>query len=470
MQNRPPQKAPTPLVGPLGAKTFGPILAVHFLGTLGFSLAIPFLVYIVDDLGGASWTYGLVAATYSAFQLVGAPALGKWSDRIGRRKVLIVSQVGTFIAWLLFLMALSMPKSPLVEIAGASLTVPLLVVFLARALDGATGGNISVANAYVADLTDGHPELQSKAFGHMGVASSLGFVLGPAAAGVLGGTALGASLPVGLAACLAAATTVAIFLALKDPEAVDVTPLAKAVRQDAVDDGSEAETRRDVEETFEVPLAGSSGSAPPGTASSEAVGDDAVQVWKPPVLTLVIATFVLFVAFNLFYAGFPTHANEALGWDVGKLGTFFAILSVASVVTQGPLLSLLAGRIARRGLFAGGMALLQLSFVLMQLPAGLVTYVGAIAFALGNGLSWPTFLARVAEVGGHSQGAVQGAVTSATSAASILGLVAGGLLYPLLHGQLFLVGAALFGAIGLLTPLWFPPTAPSRADRPRVEN
>ena len=69
--------------------SFGPILAIHFLGTMGFSLAIPFLVFIVIDLGGASWTYGVVGATYSACQLVGAPLLGRWSDRTGRRTVLV---------------------------------------------------------------------------------------------------------------------------------------------------------------------------------------------------------------------------------------------------------------------------------------------------------------------------------------------------------------------------------------------
>ena len=69
---------------PLPWSRFAPILAVHFLGTLGFSLAIPFLVFIVTDLGGAAWTYGLMGATYSMFQLFGAPLLGRWSDRTGR--------------------------------------------------------------------------------------------------------------------------------------------------------------------------------------------------------------------------------------------------------------------------------------------------------------------------------------------------------------------------------------------------
>lgn len=118
---------------------FAPILAVHFIGTLGYSIAIPFLVFLVTDFGGAAWTYGVVGATYSTFQLIGAPILGRWSDRAGRRPVLLASQAGTFIAWLLFVVALLLPPHVLVNIAGASLTVPLLAVFVARALDGVTG-------------------------------------------------------------------------------------------------------------------------------------------------------------------------------------------------------------------------------------------------------------------------------------------------------------------------------------------
>ncbi|MEM1348117.1 MAG: MFS transporter, partial [Myxococcota bacterium] len=86
--------------------TLGPILSVQFIGTLGLSIALPFLVFLVTDLGGATWTYGVLGATYSTFQLFGAPALGKLSDRVGRRRILIVSQAGTMFAWLIFLGAL----------------------------------------------------------------------------------------------------------------------------------------------------------------------------------------------------------------------------------------------------------------------------------------------------------------------------------------------------------------------------
>ena len=188
-----------------------------YAGTLGFSLAIPFLVFIVHDLGGAAWTYGLLGATYSAFQLVGAPVLGRWSDRAGRRPVLVASQAGTLAAWLLFLVALSLPVLGLVQIGGATLTLPLLLVFAARALDGATGGNMSVANAYVADLTRNTPHLRQVAFGRMGMAASVGFVIGPAAAGLLGGTPWGPRLPIAIAAVMAMVTTVAIIVWLREP-------------------------------------------------------------------------------------------------------------------------------------------------------------------------------------------------------------------------------------------------------------
>ena len=74
-----------------------PLLLVNFIGTVGFSLVLPFLVFLVTDWGGNAFVYGFAGATYSAFQLVGAPVLGRWSDRFGRRKILLVSQAGTYL-------------------------------------------------------------------------------------------------------------------------------------------------------------------------------------------------------------------------------------------------------------------------------------------------------------------------------------------------------------------------------------
>jgi len=413
--------------------SFGPILAIHFLGTLGFSLAIPFLVFIVTDLGGATWTYGLLGATYSAFQLFGAPMLGRWSDRTGRRPVLLASQVGTLVAWLLFLGALSLPLIGTTELASATLTLPLVLVFVARALDGATGGNISVANAYVADLTRQTPELRQRAFGRMGMAASLGFVIGPAVAGLLGGTSLGARLPIAIAAAFAALTTLAILVLLKEPAGrCPKGPPGPGVLEAGLHQQAKPCHKAPSKNAF---LSG---------------------VTRGPVALLLAATFVLFLGFNFFYAAFPIHAVGAYNWSHEQLGIFFAVMAGMMVFAQGPLLSLASKHLNRRLIFATGMAFMVMALVSYQLPAGAITYVGAACFAVGNGLSWPTFQARVSELGGEQQGAVQGVVTSASSLASISGLVLGGILYPSLGGNLFFVAAGFFIVVLALTPLCFP--------------
>src|SRR5207342_46668 len=87
-----------------------PIMLVNFIGTLGFSIVLPFLVFLVMKFGGNAIVYGLLAATYPAFQLIGAPVLGRWSDSFGRKKVLLLSNAGTSVGWILFLIALFLPS------------------------------------------------------------------------------------------------------------------------------------------------------------------------------------------------------------------------------------------------------------------------------------------------------------------------------------------------------------------------
>src|SRR5215213_4772373 len=135
-----------------------PILLVNFVGTLGFSIVLPFLIFLVMKFGGDAVIYGLLAATYPAFQLIGAPLLGRWSDIYGRKKVLLLSHGGTLSGWIIFLIALFLPVNNLLNINSTIIgtfviTLPLAALFLARAIDGLTGGNVSVADAYVADIS-----------------------------------------------------------------------------------------------------------------------------------------------------------------------------------------------------------------------------------------------------------------------------------------------------------------------------
>lgn len=142
------------------------IFGVVFIDLLGFSLILPLLPFYAETFGASPITVGLLVAVYAAAQLIGAPILGRLSDRYGRRPILMVSIAGTVLGFIL----LGIAKS-------------LLVLFVARALDGLTGGNISVAQAYISDITD--EKSRSSGLGLIGAAFGLGFIIGPAAGGLL---------------------------------------------------------------------------------------------------------------------------------------------------------------------------------------------------------------------------------------------------------------------------------------------
>ena len=138
-----PQDRVTDELSPDEIDTWDSLNHISLIGALGFSIVLPFLVFLIEDFGGNAFVYGLVGATYPLFQFVGAPVLGRWSDRMGRRRVLLISQLGTLASWVLFAIALYLPVTEITEVSlpvvgDFTLTVPLLVVFIARAVDGLT--------------------------------------------------------------------------------------------------------------------------------------------------------------------------------------------------------------------------------------------------------------------------------------------------------------------------------------------
>jgi len=137
-----------------------PILGVTFIDILGFSILIPILPYFVKSFGASDVTVGLLFSTFAACQIVAGPVWGRLSDHSGRKNVLIISQIGATIGWGLLAFAHSIG-----------------VVFAARILEGLSGGNISVTQAYVADLVP--PAQRARAFAYVGAAFSSGIVFGP---------------------------------------------------------------------------------------------------------------------------------------------------------------------------------------------------------------------------------------------------------------------------------------------------
>ena len=147
-------------------KPLASILLVVFIDLLGFSLILPLLPYYAKTFNASDILIGLLISSYAAMQLVGAPLLGRLSDRYGRRLVLLISIFGTLIGFLLL---------------GFART--LWMLFVSRIVDGFTGGNISVAQAYISDVTDARD--RARGLGMVGAAFGLGFIIGPVTGGVL---------------------------------------------------------------------------------------------------------------------------------------------------------------------------------------------------------------------------------------------------------------------------------------------
>jgi MFS family permease len=158
-----------------------PAYLLTFVNVLGFSILMPILPFIVKEYGAEEWVYGLMLTLYSAFQFLGAPYLGALSDSMGRKPILLISQIGTLLSWFIFMGALFLPN---VSIVGVSLI--LIIIGISRALDGITGGNTSVANAYVADITT--RKEKSYIFGYLGGIAGIGFVIGPGIGGLTAST------------------------------------------------------------------------------------------------------------------------------------------------------------------------------------------------------------------------------------------------------------------------------------------
>lgn len=347
------------------------IFTTVFIDLLGFGIVIPVLPFYAEGtrFNASPRTVGLLFASYSVMQLVFAPILGRLSDKYGRRPVLLISIIGTGIGFL---------------ILGFART--LWMLFLGRILDGITGGNISTAQAYIADITT--KEDRAKGMGLIGAAFGIGFVFGPAIGGIL--SRWGVEVPFLFAAGLCFANALLLYFTL--PETV--TP----------------------DHPARVSAAGGRGLT------------QLITSLKQPRLGFVLTIYFLFiVAFSIMTTSFSLYTMFRFGYDAQHTGYLFAYVGIIAVIIQGGLIGWLVKRFGELPLvivgalfFAG--SLFAVPFVGPQTGGLLALLIGGGIFSLGNSLSTPSLNSLASKsVGPAEQGTVLGVTQSVASLARAVG-------------------------------------------------
>ena len=413
-----------------------PIYLINFIGSLGFSIVVPFLVFLNADFGGNSFIFGLLLASYSLLQIPGATLLGKLSDRIGRKRVLVISQIGTLICWGVYIVALLVPKIEIFsfdggEVIGAfSFTLPLLLLFVARSLDGLTGGNIAVANAYLSDVST-KDELTVR-LGRNSLAYNLGFVGGPIIGGVLGSMLSGTEAEKAMLPVLAAffLSIVALFVVFK---------LRKSPKFETRDE----KTVTDINPNFMV--------SPQKIHVVKTKSGGLKELWKiKHVPYLGIIYFFLFLVISFITGVFPLHTQTQLGWSAMDLAAFFAITGIVMIISGGPLLSRLTKIISDSKINLLGLVALTASFIFLLETEDLISLIAAgISFGVGFSFTTTAMQAMISKIVPENlQGALHGSLASIMAIGGVIGLVSGGILFEVIkaHG-VYLMAAIISGVL-----------------------
>jgi len=324
------------------------IFLIVFIDLLGFSLILPQLPYYAESFGATQAVTGLLVASYAAAQLIGAPLLGRLSDRLGRRPVLLLSVAGTIMGFLLlgFAPALGKSLAPLLGLASAG---PLIIatLFFSRLLAGLTGGNITVAQAYIADVTD--EQNRAKGLGLIGAAFGLGFIIGPAAGGIL--SQWGYSVPAFTAAGVATLNFFAIFFLL--PESLT------------------AERREEIDQRKRLPF----------TINA------LVDVLRRPIVgPLLHVRFFYGLGFATFQGIFALY-TQAIGLSAQTTGYILGYVGLISVIVQGVLIGRLTKRFRENWLIITGLWVMAASLLAWAFTAKLwVLLVVILPLALAGGV------------------------------------------------------------------------------------
>lgn len=375
------------------------VFIIVFIDLLGFGLILPLLPYYADEFGATPTVVGLLTASYAAAQFIGAPVLGRLSDRHGRRPVLLVSIAGTMLGFLLLGFAEPLGKwlaglavNPLrSDMMPLTNTMILVILFTSRILDGLTGGNISVAQAYIADITD--ESNRARGLGLIGAAFGLGFIIGPAAGGLLSAGGKYA-IPAFFAAGLSAINLIAVLLWL--PESLTEEIKARIAKMPTRSVLSFAELLR------------------------------AMQ--RPRFGPLLTVRLFYGLAFAIFTGIFALFAQYRLNLDSTRTGYILAYVGLLSVLVQGLAIGRLSKRFPERWLILVSVALLSVSMLAWAVSPNvpiLLIVLAPVSLAAGV-LNTVVNSAISKAVKPEEVGGAMGVAASLESLSRVVGPLAGG--------------------------------------------
>ena len=346
------------------------IFVTVFIDLVGFGIVIPVLPYYAEGtrFGATPREVGLLFASYSVMQLIFSPVLGRLSDKYGRRPILLISLLGTSIGFL---------------ILGFATT--LLMLFIGRIIDGISGGNISTAQAYIADVTT--KENRARGMGLIGAAFGLGFVFGPAIGGIL--SRWGINIPFLFAGGLAFANVILLYFTL--PETVTRDHPARV------------------------------------SAASGRGWKQLIDALRQPQLAFVLAIYFLsIVAFSIMTTVFSLFMMFRLGYDPWHSGWIFAFVGIVSALIQGGLIGKLVKRFGEPTLVIAGGLLFTVSLFVSPFVEPAIGLIGILSVAalssIGNALSAPSLTSLGSKsASAAEQGSILGVMQSVASLARAVG-------------------------------------------------
>jgi MFS transporter, DHA1 family, tetracycline resistance protein len=347
------------------------IFVTVFIDLLGFGIIIPLLPFYAESFGANAFTIGLLGTSFSLMQFLFSPIWGSWSDKIGRKPIILVGLMGSCLSYLTLALASS-----------------LTLLFVGRIVGGIAGANIPTAQAYIADVTT--PENRAKGMGMVGAAFGLGFIFGPALGGGL--SRISPEAPMWFASALCLANFIAAWFLLPESRA------AGAVTRQL---GRMAAFRH--------------------------------AAAKPALLLLLSLYFLVTMAFSGFESTFAIFSEATFGFTAATIGFVFTFIGVILALVQGVLVGRVVKVIPEHRLVPLAILAIAIGIGLIPFAWNIPSLLGALGvLALGMGFNNPALTAMVSRLSDDDdQGGILGLASSLSSLGRVVGPAWGGYLYDI---------------------------------------